>query len=101
MAEFSGGFGNAVLLEVTTGADADEGGASHAPDHRVRFVMGAYADREIDPILYHVPNDVRENQIDLKARIERQQLGDQRKNVEAAESRSGSDPDCAGRAARA
>jgi hypothetical protein len=30
-------------LEVTPGPDAYEGGASHAPDNRVRFVDGAHS----------------------------------------------------------
>ncbi|ANB76940.1 hypothetical protein AYM40_32895 [Paraburkholderia phytofirmans OLGA172] len=50
-------------------------GASHAPHNRIKIVDGAHPDLQIDPIFRHISYEVRKNKIDLKAGIERQQLG--------------------------
>ena len=68
--EFGGGLGYPALLEVATGPDAYERGASHAPDNRVKFVDGSHSDRQINPIFDHIPHEVRKNKIYLKAGIE-------------------------------
>ncbi|GGC41151.1 hypothetical protein GCM10011400_29930 [Paraburkholderia caffeinilytica] len=68
--KLGGGLWHSVLLEVATGSDAYEGSAGHASGDRVGIVDRPHPDRQIDPVLHHISHEVRENEIDLKARIE-------------------------------
>jgi short chain dehydrogenase len=85
--EFGRGLRYPVLLEVAPGASAYQGGARDAPDDRLRFVDRTYPDGQINPIVNHIPHHIGQNQICLKAGMEWQEIGYQRKNVKAAERR--------------
>ena len=85
-----------VPIKITARPGAYQRGACYALHHRIRIVYRADPDRQINSIRKQIFNTVGKTKIQRDFRIKRQQLRNERKDMQTAECRGCCDPDQAG-----
>ena len=77
----------AIAIKVVAGTDTYQRCSRDRLHHRIRIMLGADSDREVDTIINQIPDTVRQTDIQFDIRVKCQQLRDERNHMQPAERR--------------